>query len=137
MQAVLAAAGSSLVICVETSSTSQFELLSGFCCDIMEGASSPNQRASGVRAGDGVGSLEECSDCEDQRLAFASIERHDLDVPAPELSSGLWNALTHIGTWASHAGPQQPGLRPPERPAGGVSPGLLGRGLLTGVVLRR
>mgnify|MGYP006995569017 CR=1 FL=1 len=89
-QAVLMAAGSSLVYCVETGSTLRFELLSGVCCESPDGASpldghEVGHGADGEDCGDCQGA-KECSDCEDQVLLFAPVERHACPVPAPALS---------------------------------------------------
>jgi len=139
VQAVLTAAGSSLVLCIESGSSSQFELLSGACCNVEQATwdlAGQSRDAAISSPKGGVEPSEECAGCEDQRLIVAALERHARDVAAPELASGLWNALELFGLGSLHVGPQPLGMDPPDRPIPVGAQGLLERGLLAGVVLR-
>lgn len=136
-QATFMAAGGSLVLCSEVGSRSQFEFLSGECCEAQElGYTDDSELESGNQRME-LGDKSDCGDCEDRGFALAALERHRCPVPAPRLASNLWNApccfergpqagVTRIGVTHCTVMGRDPG----------GEHGLLGRGLLDSVVLR-
>ena len=140
-QAIFMAAGGSLVLCMEIGSTSQFELLSGDCCEIQglveADAEAGGQRLLAGQPGDYSGQSS-CGGCEDQGFSIASIGRHECPIPEPGLSPGFWNLAACAEPGLAPAGFE---LLATQRALGhGRDPGsghaVLGRGLLIGTVLR-
>lgn len=90
-QAAFAAAGNSLVLCLEGSSTARFELLMGECCDDEPDPCASDSLAVDPDQHEAHSEQNDCDGCEDQQLVIALVATSEHVIPDAQPTPGFWN----------------------------------------------